>query len=233
MKAKFLVIPCGMVILAYGCNSGTDSKTSATDTAKATTDTMAAMPKDTVTAKVAEAPPVIDSAAVTREYMAAQKKSKKTTPPKPKKQGANEVEMYSDAPIASHEAYEQPPAPKAGTAKPEPKVIHTKEYVYFMPSQKAEFPGGTKALNEYIGKNIEYPEDALRFHVEGTVYADVFLDSLGNVTKVEFPGTPLGRGLEEETNHVLMHSPRWVPAKENGVRVSSKVTVPVTYKITH
>ena len=76
-----------------------------------------------------------------------------------------------------------------------------------------------------------YPDDAIRYHVEGTVYADVYLDSLGHVTNVEFPATHLGSGLEEETRMVLMHSPRWNPAKEDGKPVSSKITLPVVYKI--
>jgi len=218
-----------MLVLAYACNSGTDSKATESDTAKATTDSMAAMPKDT--AKTAEMAPVIDSAAVTREYLAAQKKSKKTAPPKPKKQGKNEVEMFTEEPIASHEAYEQPkagPAPATQTV-----VVHTKEYVYFAPSEKASFPGGSKALGEFVNKNLQYPDQALQYHVEGTVYADIYLDSVGNVTSVEFPATHLGSGLEEETQHIFMQSPRWIPAKENGVRVKSKVTVPVVYKITH
>ena len=220
MKAKLLMISCGIVVLASGCGSGET---------KATEDTAKAAPADTTA--VAPAPaepaaPVIDSAAITKEYLAARKQPAKT--PKPKKQGTQEVVMYSEAPIASHEAYEQAPA----TATT-PKVIHTKEYVYFAPSEKASFPGGQAALETYIAKNIVYPEKALEFHVEGTVFADVYLDSIGHVTSVEFPANHLGYGLEEETATILMGTPRWVPAKENGVRVKSKITVPVTYKIKH
>ena len=110
MKAKFLVIPCGILALASACNNSSETKAKETDTATAmTTDTTAmAMPKDTVVVAAA-----IDSAAVTKEFLAAQKKTKKQAPPKPKKQGTNEVEIYSNSPIPSHEALEQP-APTAG-----------------------------------------------------------------------------------------------------------------------
>ena len=63
-------------------------------------------------------------------------------PAKAKKQGTNEVVMYSEPPMPTHEAIEQP-APKPGAP---PVVIHTKEYVYFIPSQKPSFPGGDAAL---------------------------------------------------------------------------------------
>jgi hypothetical protein len=230
MKAKFLVIPCGILALASACNNSSESKAKETDTATAmSTDTTTAMAKDTVMAT-----PAIDSAAVTREFLAAQKKSKKTAPPKPKKQGKNEVEVYNEAPIPPHEALEHPEATKASPA-PE-RVVHvvnTKEVVYILPSQDASYPGGAPALAAYIKKNMVYPDQALQFHVEGTVYAEVTVDSLGYVKKVEFPGTHLGYGLEEETEFVLKGSPRWIPAKENGQPVASKITVPVVYKITH
>ena len=184
---------------------------------------------DTVAAVAPAEPPapVIDSAAITKEYLAARKTPKKV---KPKKQGANTVEISSDAPMPTHEALEQP---KPTKAQPVPLVIHTKEYVYFTPAQKPSFPGGDQALTAFINGRVVYPEDALKYHVEGTVFAEVYLDSLGNVSKVEVPGTHLGSGLEEETVSVLMASPRWHPAKDNGQMVKSKVTVPVTYKIDH
>ncbi len=220
MKVNFLMISCGLFVFATACNNASESKA---------TDTVKAMAPDTTTAVApppAEVAPAIDSAAITKEYLAARKSTK---PPKAKKQGTNEVVMYSEPPIASHEALEQPPAKKDAP----PVIIHTKEYVYFTPAQKPAFPGGDAALSAYINKNLVYPEEALRYHVEGTVFADVYLDSLGNVTSVEVPGKHLGSGLEEETISVLMRSPRWHPAKENGQMVKSKLTVPVTYKIEH
>ena len=222
MNTKFLLISCGMLILSSSCNNSGESKATTTDSAKpAVTDTAAAV------APVEPPAPVIDSAAITKEYLAARKAPKKA---KPKKQGANTVEISSEPPMPSHEALEQP---KPATPQAAPMVIHTKEYVYFTPSQKASFPGGDQALTAFINGRVIYPEEALKYHVEGTVFAEVYLDSIGNVSKVEIPGTHLGSGLEEETVSVLMASPRWHPAKENGQMVKSKVTIPVTYKIDH
>ena len=223
MKTKFLLISCGMLVLASACNNASDKKT--------TEDTTKAMAPADTTAAVAPAPaevaPAIDSAAITREYLAARKTTKKSSA-KPKKQGTNTVEMYSEAPMPSHEALEQP---KPTKGQPAPMVIHTKEYVYFTPAQKASFPGGDPALSAFINGHLVYPDEALRYHVQGTVFAEVYLDSIGNVTSVEVPGTHIGYGLEQETISVLMQSPRWHPAKENGQMVKSKVTIPVTYKI--
>jgi len=226
MKAKFFLIAFGMLVLSTACNNTEKKATDADSTKAAAKDTVAAVAPAPPPAEVA---PAIDSAAITREYLAARKAGKKTTASKPKKQGTKEVVMYSEPPMPTHEALEQP---KPTKAQPAPvREVHTKEYVYFTPAQKASFPGGTQALSAFISKNLEYPEEALRYHVEGTVFAEVYLDSLGNVTSVECPGKHLGSGLEEETIYVLKQTPRWHPAKENGKMVKSKVTVPVTYKI--
>ena len=223
------MISCGMLAFTSACNNSSENK--------ATTDTTMAAPKDTAAAvapapaPVVEAPPPIDSAAVTKEYLAAQKKSKKTAPAAAKKQGKSEVVMYSETPIQSHEALEQPVATKA---EPTPvRVVHTKELVYFLPSENASFPGGDAALKAFIKKSLVYPDDALTYNVEGTVYADVYIDSLGYVKDVQFPAKHVGSGLEEETRTILMASPRWKPAKQNGVPVKSKITVPVVYRIKH
>jgi outer membrane biosynthesis protein TonB len=233
MKVKFLVPLCGILALLSACNNNTESTAKENDTTVAEAkDTAAAVAP--APAPPAETAPVIDSAAVTREFLAAQKKSKKTAAAKPKKQGTNEVVVYNEATIPSHEALEQPaPAKSTSTTPAATRVVHTKEYVYFLPSQNASFPGGPAALNEYMKKNLVYPEEALRHHVEGTVYAEVTIDSLGYVKKVEYPGKQLGSGLEAETTMVLMGTPRWIPAKDQGKPVTSKLTVPVVYKITH
>ncbi len=218
MKVKFLMISCGLFVLVSACNNSETKAPEADTTKAAPVDTVAAAPAVEVT-------PAVDSAAITKEYLAARKGSK---PAKAKKQGNNEVVMYAEPTMATHEVYEQPKATKDA-----PVMVHTKEYVYYIPAQKPNFPGGEAALAAFINKNLVYPDDALKYHVEGTVFAEVYLDSLGNVTAVEVPGTHLGSGLEEETVSVLMRSPRWHPAKENGKMVKSKITVPVTYKIQH
>jgi len=231
MKIKFLVFSLGMLILVSACNNSADTAAKDADSATAVTTDTPVVAAEPTPAPVEAAPAPIDSAAVTQAFLAAQKKTKKSSPGASKKQGKNEVVVYNEPTIPTHEALQ--PAPVATTAAPVERVVHTKEYVYFLPTENASFPGGQTALTSYIKKNMVYPEDALRFHVEGTVYAEVTVDSVGYVKNVEFPAKHLGSGLEESTYTVLMASPRWLPAKENGKRVSSKITVPVVYRIKH
>ena len=123
------------------------------------------------------------------------------------------------------------PAATEAPAQTAVVVLHDVETVYYRPDEKATFPGGEKAFDQYIHKNLEYPDDALNYGVEGTVFAVVYLDDLGKINKVEFSGKEKGFGLESETRRLLMSSPRWNPAKHNGVAVKSKFTVPITFDI--
>jgi protein TonB len=125
-------------------------------------------------------------------------------------------------------------APAEGTAAQGQStvvVLHDTETVYFKPDEKANFPGGEKAFDQYIMKNIKYPAEAVNFGVTGTVHAIMYLDENGKVTKVEFAGKEIGYGLEAETRRLLLNSPRWNPAKHNGTPVKTKFALPVSFEL--
>jgi hypothetical protein len=226
MNKKFLMIASGLAFLSAGCgnNQETTKEIVVTDTVVKT---------ETV---VVEAP--IDSAAIVSHYEAAHAKAKGThqVPHKTHAQSKKQVTVDSHEPIEHHDVLKiaAPAATPAATetqAQPAVIVLHDVETVYYRPDEKATFPGGEKAFDEYIHKNLDYPGDALSYGVEGTVYAIVYLDDLGKISKVEFSGKELGFGLESETRRLLMSSPRWNPAKHNGVAVKSKFAIPITFDI--
>lgn len=221
MRKLFYLFAGGMLVLAAACGG------------KKTTEVVVL--SDTVTqTEVVEVAAPVDSAAITAQYVAEHAKTKATYKAKYKKQGKKEVIADSHPFMEHHEAWAPQPAAAATAAAPaDPKVIvvHDVNYIYFRPDEKASFPGGEKAFDEFLVANLTYPEDAMERNVQGTVYAAVYLDELGNVTKVEFPGKKLGYGLEEETERILMKSPRWMPARHGAQKVKSKLAVPVTFEI--
>ncbi len=149
------------------------------------------------------------------------------------------VRADSHTPVEHHDVLTVTPAPAASGTEAAPAtgttteviVVHDVEKVYFRPDEKASFPGGEKAFDEFLHQNLEYPEEAVDRYVEGTVHAVVTLDEQGNITKVDFPGKQLGYGIEEEARRILMMTPRWNPAKHAGVGVKSKFAVPITFDI--
>jgi len=220
MKKHLLFYASGLLILGTGCggNKNTQEVVIETDTV--------------VQTEVIEVAAPVDSAAITAHYMAEHTKAKGTSKAKTKKQTTKnetkEVSFDSHPPVIHHDMIV--PQPATATA-PEVIVVHDIDLIYFIPDEKAKFPGGEKAFDEFLLKNLNYPQDALDRFVQGTVFVVVTLDVEGNVVKAECAGKKIGYGLEEEAERVLMASPRWMPARHGGNTVKSKLSLPITFAI--
>lgn len=201
-----------------------------TETVK--TDTMVVT--DTVTkTELVTVPTPIDSATVFAYYAKVHKGAKNDHTPAHKTVKGKKVVIDSYAPVEHHDVeFTATPAPAAGgqSAPAEVKIKDDQNY-YFRPDEPASFPGGEKAFDEYLNKNLEYPEKAMDNRVEGTVYALAFLDEKGKVEKVEFPGDQIKYGFQMEARKVLMASPNWNPAKHAGAPVKSKFAIPIVYQL--
>jgi protein TonB len=111
----------------------------------------------------------------------------------------------------------------------EKQTISEKEMEYNeFPTKRASYPGGINALNKYLADNIKYPKDAQANKIEGTVYAHIYVDQLGNREEVEFPN-PLGYGLEAEVLRVIKGMPKLIPAEDHTQPVKTKFILPVKF----
>lgn len=230
MNSKFSLPLAGMAIMVASCGGNKETKEIIVET-----DTV-------IQTETVVVPATIDSAAIVAYYEAAHAKAKgkhqekHTVHAETKKK----VRVDSHEPIEHHEAsgIAAPTVPAAApadgaTAQAAPAVVvlHDTEVYYYRADEKASFPGGEKAFDGYILKNIKYPSEAVNLGVTGTVHAILYLDAQGKVEKVEFAGKEIGYGLEAETRRLLMNSPRWNPAKHNGAPVKSKFALPVTFEL--
>lgn len=109
-------------------------------------------------------------------------------------------------------------------------VIPQEEKTYVAVPEMPEFPGGNRALLEFINKNIVYPDDALANRIQGTVYLRFVVSKTGEVTRIEVTRSvdPL---LDNEALRVLASMPRWRPGRQDGTPVNVYFSVPVTFKI--
>jgi TonB family protein len=228
MRHFFILSATGLLVAAVSsCGGG---KTETVTETVIVTDTL--VKTEVVTDTVTVAAPV-DSAAVFAFYAKAHASKKGKHQEKHKKQGKVEVLVDSHAPVEHHDAIAVPaPAPESSTpAAKEVIIVHDINTVYWRPDEPASFPGGEAAFDQYLNKNLQYPEEALDKKIEGTVYALMTLDEQGNITNVEFPGDQIKYGFQKEARRVLMASPRWNPAKHAGTPVKAKFALPITYDI--
>jgi hypothetical protein len=75
-----------------------------------------------------------------------------------------------------------------------------------------QFPGGDKALDEFIKKNTVYPSTALRDSARGSVYLTYNVGAGGCPTEFEIL-QGLNNDLKNESMRVAMLIPKYIPGK--------------------
>lgn len=96
--------------------------------------------------------------------------------------------------------------------------------------QMPEFPGGEKALYEYLSNQIQYPTAALNANKEGKVLIKFVVNEDGSVTMVNAV-RGFGFGSEAEGIRVVSAMPNWKPARNNGRAVKVWFQVPIFFKL--
>lgn len=94
----------------------------------------------------------------------------------------------------------------------------------------AEFPGGQKALMDYMISNVKYPTEAKEKNIEGKVFVSFTIDAKGKVTNVAI-AKGADKLLDDEAMRVVKSMPKWKPATKDGKAVSSEMTLPVLFKL--
>lgn len=113
--------------------------------------------------------------------------------------------------------------------------ISSKESVQSDMKGMPEFPGGAKALNEYLDKNMKYPAEAKEKGTQGRVIIQFVVDEKGNVNspKIVRSVDPL---LDAEALRLIENMPQWTPAKKtdekgNSKAVTTKYTLPIAFHL--
>ncbi|GAB3920807.1 TonB family protein [Mucilaginibacter myungsuensis] len=102
------------------------------------------------------------------------------------------------------------------------------EKVYSVVDIPAAFQGGEAALSRYIKSNTNYPAKALENGISGKVSLYFTVEKDGSLTDIKI-ARGLGYGCDEEAIRLFKASPKWMPAKNNGVVVRQLVTTLVPF----
>jgi len=104
------------------------------------------------------------------------------------------------------------------------------ETIYTWAEQMPQFPGGNSELLKFFAQNIIYPEIAKRAEVEGKVILTFVVNKNGEIIEVKV-ARGIGAGCDEEAMRVLKIMPSWIPGKQNGKPVLTRVNIPVVFKL--
>ncbi len=88
------------------------------------------------------------------------------------------------------------------------------------------FPGGEKALYEYLYANFKIPEAAYKAGVDGQVAVSFVIEKDGSIGAVQIV-RPLHPAVDAEIIRVVQAMPRWAPGHANGNPVRVRFTFPM------
>ena len=115
--------------------------------------------------------------------------------------------------------------------KPVPPVTKAKEKNWSCGlEQMPSFPGGQKALLEYLTANVRYPDDCEDTCVQGRVIVSFMVERDGSLSEAKVMKS-VYPSLDEEALRVVNSMPKWCPGKLNGKAVRIKYTIPVNFKL--
>lgn len=102
--------------------------------------------------------------------------------------------------------------------------------VFVIVEQMPEFPGGQKALMQFLAGEIEYPEIAKKAGVEGRVFVQFVVRPDGSIEEVAVV-RGIGAGCDEEAIRAVKAMPKWIPGKQRGEPVSVRYSMPIVFKL--
>jgi len=108
--------------------------------------------------------------------------------------------------------------------------------VFYSVDEQPEYKNGRDELQNKILNNLEYPENAKNWGVEGTVYVKFVVDENGEIpfatttSDVETSIERYAESLEEQAvEAVKATSGNWEPGEIENVQVASLAIVPITF----
>lgn len=113
------------------------------------------------------------------------------------------------------------------------KTVKTKQdnsKVYDVVEKMPSFPGGQKALLDYLNKNVKYPAVAERKEIQGRVVVQYIVGKDGSISDVKVAKSvhPL---LDAEAVRVVESMPNWIPGERNGNPITVRYTIPITFRL--
>ena len=114
------------------------------------------------------------------------------------------------------------------------KLINCDEVVkpdiYQVVEKMPQYPGGEKALMEYIAGNLKYPADAMKNNEQGRLIIRFVVNKLGKVEKAEVL-RGLTPSMNAEAMRVVNAMQDWIPGEQKGQKVSVYYTLPITFRL--
>jgi N-acetylmuramoyl-L-alanine amidase len=128
-----------------------------------------------------------------------------------------------------------PPVVVSEDSIPSDTISHTtttakgRKAVFTKVEMEAEYPGGYKAWEDYLQKNLKYPDAAVMNEIQGQVMMEFIVKKNGELTNIHAVSGP--EELKRSSIDIIKASGKWIPAKQKGLVVASYKLQPINYKL--
>ncbi|MBW6497139.1 MAG: TonB family protein [Bacteroidales bacterium] len=113
---------------------------------------------------------------------------------------------------------------------PKPEEPADPYQIFIAVEKMPEFPGGGRALIEYLSKNVKYPRLAQEAGIRGTVYVGFVVEPDGSISNLKVL-RGIGGGCDEEAIRVFSTMPRWQPGMQSGRAVRVSFSASITFRL--
>lgn len=118
----------------------------------------------------------------------------------------------------------QPELPKG------PTVTKVQKEIIDFPDVEAQFPGGAGALQQWIAKNVNYPQTAIEMNDQGRVYLSFVVEEDGSISNVAVV-KGVSTELDKEAKRLVRAMPKWTPGEAKGEKARTRCQIPINFTI--
>jgi len=115
----------------------------------------------------------------------------------------------------------------SGNGKETSETVTKQEKTVILSESDAQFPGGKEAFAKFLTKYLVTPGE-LEAGEKKTVLVRFMVDADGTISKTEVLQSD-GEDYSREVKRVLAKMPKWIPAMQNGTKVATWFTQPVSF----
>lgn len=110
------------------------------------------------------------------------------------------------------------------------KTKNTGEEIFTVVEEMPDFIGGDDARRNYLAATVQYPIDARKIGIEGTVYVTFVVEADGSITNCRVL-RGIGGGCDEEAIRLVKNMPKWKPGRQRGVARRVQYNMPIKFTL--
>lgn len=92
------------------------------------------------------------------------------------------------------------------------------------------FPGGPEALQQFIVKNLQYPQTAIENNEAGRIFVQFTVETDGTLSDVKIM-RGVSEALDAEALRLVKVMPAWEPGESNGKKVRVRYNLPISFHL--